>query len=100
MSATTVTGSSTRVLVYGGSGAMGKAVVTAFKTFGSIVDSVDFVANADATNNYLVSKEFEKGLTSVVKTLETESANLGGMKRRSKFYFLFFCFCSLYACVQ
>lgn len=80
MSATTVTGSSTRVLVYGGSGALGKAVVTAFKTFGSIVDSVDFVANAEATNNYLVNNEFEKSLTTVVKTLEGENAAAGGTK--------------------
>ena len=99
MSATTVTGSSTRVLVYGGSGALGKAVVTAFKTFGSVVDSVDFVANAEATNNYLVNSEFEKSLISVVKTLEGESAAVGGMKWPFYQNFTISSDSSLYACI-
>jgi dihydropteridine reductase len=78
MAAATLSASSMRALVYGGSGALGKAVVSAFKQFGVSVDSVDFSANSEATNNWIVDGKFEESLTKVVQAIEAESAKVGG----------------------
>ena len=67
-----------RVLVYGGAGALGKAIVTAFKSKGATVESVDFSANSEASVNHTVDKDFEASITKLVKTFESEAGKDGG----------------------
>lgn len=78
MSSGSADSSSLRVLVYGGSGALGKAVVTSFKKHGATVHNVDFSVNPEACHNHIVDKDFEASLTKVVKELDAESAKTGG----------------------
>jgi len=72
--------SSLKVLVYGGAGALGRAVVAAFKVYGACVDSVDFSANSEATHNFIVDSKFEESLTKVVKEIESLNSQAVGTK--------------------
>ncbi|KAJ3036646.1 hypothetical protein HDV00_002470 [Rhizophlyctis rosea] len=47
--------STSHVLVYGGSGALGRAIVTYFRNAKWTVTSIDFRANEEATNNVLLT---------------------------------------------
>jgi dihydropteridine reductase len=86
MASAPTSSSSVRVLVYGGAGALGRAVVTSYKSYGASIDSVDFAANEEATNNFIVDSKFEESLVKVVKQLEIESAKTGGMKMHHIFF--------------
>jgi NAD(P)-dependent dehydrogenase (short-subunit alcohol dehydrogenase family) len=61
-----------RVLVYGGAGALGRAIVTTFVKAGSKVDSADFVVNHEASKNHTLEGAFEESLKTLVKTLKAE----------------------------
>lgn len=47
--------SSTRVVVYGGCGALGRSIVETFKTKGAIVTSIDLSANENADENVIIT---------------------------------------------
>jgi len=79
MSSSSSASSHLRVLVYGGSGALGRSIVSAFKSFGASVDSVDFSVNPEASHNLIVDSKFEESLVKVVKEIESEHAKSGGV---------------------
>ncbi|KAJ1523795.1 hypothetical protein HK096_001642, partial [Nowakowskiella sp. JEL0078] len=65
---------SSAVLIYGGSGALGRTLVTAFKNANWSVTSVDFRENSEATSNVLLSTndKFEEQYNKVHAILSKE----------------------------
>ncbi|KAJ3181781.1 hypothetical protein HDU87_000799 [Geranomyces variabilis] len=77
-------------LVYGGAGALGRAVVGHFRKSQWTVTSVDFAENADATHNVIINpdtasnlekcgQDVEARVAAALKGSSSSSANLGAV---------------------
>ena len=64
-----------RLLVVGGSGALGKSVVNAFKKINWQVANIDVIQNDKADINYLIAKD--KHMGEEIKTLNPKIKDLG-----------------------
>lgn len=75
------TSSHLHVLVYGGAGALGRAVVASFKAGGDQVASVDFVSNPEASINYVLEGDFDSALSKLIESLDDEASKVTGTCR-------------------